>query len=573
MTEEELADHVERLRRQGSDDDRVEAKTSTNKVPASTWKSVSAFANTVGGCLILGLNELEGFAPVPGFDAQRIIDQLDAGLDGRPGQTPAVLPVPGHRILRTEVDGSPVVVVEIDSLRGIQGVEMPCHVVTQGIQKGSFKRVDDRDKHLTTYEIYLLQNAIRAIGTDREPVNGATLEELSRNLVTGTLERQRRVGSHALDGVRDDTQALERLNVITRQGIPTLAGYLTLGTFPQKELPQLVIDVTVHPGTEKSTNDTDRFLDRRVCDGPLPTAINDAVQTVVRNLRTRRVVRGTVGEDVSEIPETVLREAITNSVVHRDYSDYVRGQQVSVDVYADRVEVVNPGGFWGDRTPENIFDGRSSSRNEVLSKLLTIVPSGDTSGTVAENQGSGVARMVSSMRQHGLPLPDYSHSDIDHVTVTLRRYGLVEPETRAWLDEMPGGHRSFLEESALALARQDSRVDVQTLRRSLGVDSDDARRALAALNAASLLSGSGDGPYTLSAPGPRGPMLTRSQHTVLDALDREHPHTAREIADDTGRSLQAVRPILRELVDRGLAIATAPPTSRRRAYLAAPVKE
>lgn len=34
------------------------------------------------------------------------------------------------------------------------------------------QRSDDKDKHLTTHEICLLQNAIRAIGTDREPVNG-----------------------------------------------------------------------------------------------------------------------------------------------------------------------------------------------------------------------------------------------------------------------------------------------------------------------------------------------------------------------------------------------------------------
>lgn len=570
MTEEELAEHVERLRRQRSDDARVEAKTSKDKVPASMWRSVSAFANTAGGCLILGLDELKGFTPVPGFNAQKIIDQLDASLDERPGQTPAVLPVPGHRILRMEVDGSPVVVVEIDSLRGIHGVEMPCHVVAQGILKGSFRRVDDKDKHLTTYEIYLLQTAIRPIGTDREPVNGATEEDLSRDLVAGMLERQRRMGSHALDGVTDDSQALQRLNALTLQAIPTLAGYLTLGTYPQKELPQLVIDVTVHPGTEKSTDDEARFLDRRICDGPLPAAINDAVHAVVRNLRTRRVVRGTAGEDVSEIPETVLREAITNAVAHRDYSDYVRGQQVAVDVYTDRVEVSNPGGFWGDRTPDNVFDGRSSSRNEVLTRLLTIVPSGDNGATVAENQGSGVTRMVTSMRQHGLPLPDYSHSDIDHVTLVLRRFGLVDPETRTWLDELPGGQRSSLEESALALARRDSTVDVQTLRRSLGVDSDDARRALSTLHAASLLIGSGDGPFTLGAPDSRGATLTKVQRAVLDVLDHDRPLTAREIADDTGRSLQAVRPILRELVDRGLAVATAPPTSRRRAYLAAP---
>nr|WP_238994320.1 ATP-binding protein [Actinomyces sp. 565] len=49
--------------------------------------------------------------------------------------------------------------------------------------------------------------------------------------------------------------------------------------------------------------------------------------------------------------------------MHRDYSHFVTGQQVAVNVYADRVEVINPGGFWGDRTKDNVTDGHSASRS------------------------------------------------------------------------------------------------------------------------------------------------------------------------------------------------------------------
>ena len=118
MTDEELDEHIARLRRQGSDDALVEVKTSKDTLSTDVWQSVSAFANTAGGCLILGVSESEGFAPLAGFRSQRIIDQIDAGLDARPGATPKVLPVPGYRVFRMQVDASPVVVVEIDSLRG-----------------------------------------------------------------------------------------------------------------------------------------------------------------------------------------------------------------------------------------------------------------------------------------------------------------------------------------------------------------------------------------------------------------------------------------------------------------------
>lgn len=67
--------------------------------------------------------------------------------------------------------------------------------------------------------------------------------------------------------------------------------------------------------------------------------------------------------DEPEIPEIVLREAISNAVMHRDYSAAARGMQVHVDVYPDRVEVINPGGLWRGLTVEQLYEARSESRN------------------------------------------------------------------------------------------------------------------------------------------------------------------------------------------------------------------
>jgi len=45
----------------------------------------------------------------------------------------------------------------------------------------------------------------------------------------------------------------------------------------------------------------------------------------------------------------VLREAIANAVIHREYGDRFCGQSIAVDVFDDRVEVTNPGGLTGER--------------------------------------------------------------------------------------------------------------------------------------------------------------------------------------------------------------------------------
>lgn len=489
MNEHEIDEHIARIRRLGNDDEHVEAKAATQKLPKGIWESVSAFANTNGGLVLLGLDEANGFAPAQGFDPRATLDRLRSKLDGAPGATPAVSPVPTHDLGTHNLDGTPVVWLWIAPMLTDLTRTMPCHVTIQGIERGSYKRVGDADKHLSPYEVYLLQSRHREDHTDRETVPGRTIDDLSPEAVRSTLDHLRRT-SRALTGLTDNDLAagLARVNAMDG-GVPTLAGYLALGVFPQQEFPQLTIDVAVHLGTAKSTDPHARFKDRKVCDGPLPVAIRDAVDAIAGKLGTRRVVTGVGGTDVPEIPLEVLREAVTNAVMHRDYSTRSRGQQVAVDIYPDRVEVTSPGGFWGTRTKDNVTEGQSSSRNGDLVRLLTAVPLPGENATVAENQGSGVPLMVASMRKAGLPAPDYSRSDIDKVVLRLDR--------------------------------------------------------------------------RTQSPSP---VMTKAQQEVLDHLDDFEAKSIHDLAQATGRTPAALRPVLRELVDTGAVEATAPPQSRNRRY-------
>lgn len=60
--------------------------------------------------------------------------------------------------------------------------------------------------------------------------------------------------------------------------------------------------------------------------------INDAVNATSRNLRSYSFIEGIGRKDELEIPSEVLREAIANAVVHREYHPYFQGQPVTVDV-------------------------------------------------------------------------------------------------------------------------------------------------------------------------------------------------------------------------------------------------
>ena len=175
--DQELREHVIRLRRQGRDDALVEAKAAGGGVPKSVWQTISAFANTDGGLIILGLDE-QTVRSYRGFDPQRILDALHSGLDDSHSADPKVLPIPPHDAQHADVDGAPVVTLRIGALHEVPGAVMPCFVSAQGIERGSYKRVGDANERLSPYETHLLRSRRSPDRTDRTEVTGTTPADL-----------------------------------------------------------------------------------------------------------------------------------------------------------------------------------------------------------------------------------------------------------------------------------------------------------------------------------------------------------------------------------------------------------
>ena len=72
----DIPELVERLRKIGSDTQGCEVKKAVRKLPESLPETISAFANTDGGIIILGLSEKSNFTPVEGFDAKKIFSAM-----------------------------------------------------------------------------------------------------------------------------------------------------------------------------------------------------------------------------------------------------------------------------------------------------------------------------------------------------------------------------------------------------------------------------------------------------------------------------------------------------------------
>jgi len=239
---------------------------------------------------------------------------------------------------------------------------------------------------------------------------------------------------------------------------------------------------------------------------------------------------------------------------------------VSVDVYPDRIVITSPGGLWGGKTLDTLANGESRCRNGTLLKLLQHVPISEGQGRVAEGEGGGIQMMNQLMDQRALDRPDYRGTGPDAVRVVLRRHGLDVPALQEWLRETLPRPASTPEQTAVIIARREGHVDVSSLHSALGADSDDVRSILRTLHGEGILRSIGPEDYVLAE---GSPTLDGAALSVLNVLSPVQPLSIHEISTATGRSVGALRQILRNLVAEGQVTATAPPTSRNRRYLAA----
>lgn len=418
----ELSRVISLMRIVGKDTQSYEVKSSKKELSKDVKTTLSAFSNGSGGTIICGISEKDGFSPVKDFDAGSIQDSI-ANICVQ-ALTPAVRP--DIRILTFK--DAPVVVVNVHEMRPS---DKPCYITTAGKYGGSYIRTGDGDRRLSQYEVDRLIEEHRQPRYDAEIVSESNTADLDEGLLQGLLARERRIHPRVFSSLSDEEACLN-LNVTARdpEGIvrPTLAGLLALGKYPQRYFPRLNVAFACYVGTQKSdaTPSGQRLLDSATMVGPVPAIVEDTIAAVTRNTRTGALIDGTFRKDVPDYPVIALREAIVNALMHRDYSDMALGTPVQVDLFIDRIEIINPGGLYGNVTINMLGkEGVSASRNQYLSNILESTPY--QGGYVAENRGTGYQAIESELSEALMP-PAKPKDTISSFSITFEKRRMSRTE-------------------------------------------------------------------------------------------------------------------------------------------------
>lgn len=484
MDDTEVGAVLARLRQLGGEPAKVEVKKAAGGLPRSVVETVSAFSNTNGGLIVLGVHESEGFTTVRLPDPAKLRDDLVSAVSDQ--LVPPVRP----SVELVSVDGDVLVVAEIDPLLPDQ---RPCYVASRGIATGSFVRTGDGDRRMTQAEIGLAIANQAQPRYDAEPVPEAGFEDLDGAALARTLARVRDT-SRSLRDVDDET-ALRRIRVLVPdeegQLVPSVSGVLTFGMFPQQFFPQLTISLVVIPGVEDGGTDTPRFEDNPVIRGAIPDLVAETISVLRRHMSVRGYVNGAGRREQPDYPLEAVREAIVNAVLHRDYSPVTRGTQIQVELQPDRLVVRSPGSLYGPvRVDELGAEGVSSSRNAFLATLLadTYLPRSDR--LVAENRASGIPAMIRVLQQVGLGRPIFTNLPSRFEVQFSRAAVMVQPDRSAvirWAAP-PGSTRDIVARELRRLGRANAVHLVTVTRRSRPV----VLKALRALITEGVVEAEGD---------------------------------------------------------------------------------
>src|SRR5665647_3828777 len=170
------------LRRVGAETEVVEAKSGRGGFPRSVRETLVAFANTHGGTVLIGVDELDGYSVVRIDDIVGYRDAL-VGI-ARDAITPPLAP----RTELIEVDGAVVLAAYVPRLLPDQ---RPAYITAKGITGGTYVRTGDGDHQVGQGELALIIANRTQPMYDREQVAGTTVDDLDRAALLRTLQRVR----------------------------------------------------------------------------------------------------------------------------------------------------------------------------------------------------------------------------------------------------------------------------------------------------------------------------------------------------------------------------------------------
>lgn len=399
-------DHLEQYR----ENNRIEAKKAMGGLPKSLWETYSAFANTMGGLLLLGVEELPDKSlhalelPAP----QRLAEEFWEIVND-PNRVSTNILSRGSLSIE-ETGGGRILVIRVPRA---QRTDRPIYIEGDPMW-GTYRRSGEGDYRCTPEEVRAMQRDAAVKTQDMTLLEDVSLDVLDRNSLYRYRARMEACRPGHISQQDSDNEFLRWIGAADRgpdQKLhPTVAGLLMFGREPaiRQVFPNYQLD----------------YREQAVPGGPWTGRLLSSSGTWSGGLYdfycgvSRRLDRGLSQEPV----RNALREALANCL---DNADFHSRQGVEITRRPDNITFINPGGF-RIGLPEALSGGISDPRNSALTRMLNLIDVG--TGT-----GRGLPNIYNVWNAQGWPPPVIREQfDPERITLTLSMSaGLVVPVSSA----------------------------------------------------------------------------------------------------------------------------------------------
>ena len=338
----------------------TEFKSSFN---VEAMESITAFANTEGGCVLVGVSNKGKIVGVITNEesVQQWINEIKSKTE------PSIL-VDAERY---EIEGKAVVALFVP--------EYPVKPIA--LQGRFFKRIGNSNHLLSATEIANLSMLSLQVSWDSFPALGKTLEDLDTESIDRFIERVSSNGRLSLSG-KTWTDKLKKLKLIIGE-TPTNAAYLLFGKGN--------IGYNVHAGRFKTPS---MIIDDRMMNGNLFQTVEETMRFLLSQIKGAYEIKGktTPRTEIFEYPLPALREIVLNTIIHRDYTSPM---DVQIKVFDQKITFFSPGELYGKQTIEALKtdDYQAYTRNKLIAEAFYLT--GDI-----EKYGTGYTRIRSEIASY-----------------------------------------------------------------------------------------------------------------------------------------------------------------------------
>ena len=400
-----------------------ETKKAENTIPKSVWETYSAFANTIGGYILLGISEEKGkegnllYTATGLKDPEKLKKELFDTLNS-------------DKVSTNILTDDDVEVVKYEE-RFLLSIHVPQADYRQrpiyingNLNKGTYKRNHEGDYHCTEEEVKAMIRDSNDAGNDGILIDHYNMEDIDLLTLSAFRNRFHSANPEHLLNDYDDKEFLRNLGGYTkdratgREGL-TLAGLLMFGKglAIRERFDNIRLDYLDMTNLQPDSRWSDRITYDGSWENNLYNFFTRVLVKLVRDIKRPFVLKGAEREDDTPLHKAI-REALTNLVIHADYM--IEGV-LRVEKHDDRFFFSNPGSL---KLPiADIYKGgNSKARNPHIQSMLRMLGYGD-------NIGSGFPTIVDACKKENWRKPLLCESNELHtVELTISMKSVISEE-------------------------------------------------------------------------------------------------------------------------------------------------